>query len=297
MSSEQLNNLLTTKVEDNVPLSILLPNTVEIMEIKQEMEHRDEEMPVTMKRELESEPENCPQPIGQLVKFTGEGEERKRHYEKFQFHGTKYELNDTVVLTPEDANKKPYVAIIKDIYVEDTEGSMMLSVQWFYRPEDVDKKYVRHWKSKDARELLYSTHRDQVIAESVMKSCSVYFVPKNQQIPNRGEYPDFLFCVQSKYPDFFVRLIYDCVKKKVWMLSETNFTKKQRQNFDAVVAKTIEKKRKLRRKQAFPRRNAAEGFVYKNSQNDHIVDEGTADYEESVASTSCVNSDSYLDDF
>ncbi|CAA7014475.1 unnamed protein product [Microthlaspi erraticum] len=138
---------------------------------------------------------------------------------------------------------------------------MMLEVQWFYRPEDVDTKYVRHWKSKDARELLYSLHRDQVIAESVMKICSVYFVPENEQIPNRGEDHEFLLFVKvPEHPDFFVSLFDDCAKKKVWKLSETNFTEQQRQDFDDVVAKTIEKKRKLKRKQAFPKWNAPEGF-------------------------------------
>lgn len=51
-----------------------------------------ERMPVKKKRELESEPEDRPRPIGECYKhfcprslFTSH-----RHYEKFQFRGTTY---------------------------------------------------------------------------------------------------------------------------------------------------------------------------------------------------------------
>ncbi|CAA7060165.1 unnamed protein product [Microthlaspi erraticum] len=184
----------------------------------------------------------------------------------------------------------------------------MLEVQWFYRPEDVDKKYVRHWKSKDARELLYSLHRDEVVAESVMNSCSVCFVPEGKQIPNCGEYPNFI-----------VTRFYDCYIKKLSKLSATCFYEKfcdtiveeeqQPDKLGLFVAKIMsqvglvnnEKKKKSRRKQAFPQRNLykkPEELVDQNKDGLSGVDEGTADNEESVASTSdSVNSDSYLNDF
>lgn len=145
---------------------------------------------------------------------------------------------------------------------------MKLQVQWFYRPEEVDKKYVRTWKSNDSRELLYSFHRDEVIAESVTNSCRVYFMPEGKQIPNRGEYPDFI-----------VKQFYDCVKKKLRKLSNNNFNEQQKQEVDLLVAKTIsllgdllvdieKKKRTLelrQRKQSAPKRfiREAEGRITK----------------------------------
>ncbi|CAA7036552.1 unnamed protein product [Microthlaspi erraticum] len=96
----------------------LPPNTMERTHIKRKMERSAGKMHVKKKRELESKPEDSPQPIGELVKFTRRYPTTnafipKRHYEKFQFHGNTYTLEDTVVLTPKGANKKPYVAIIK----------------------------------------------------------------------------------------------------------------------------------------------------------------------------------------
>lgn len=141
----------------------------------------------------------------------------------------------------------------------------------------MDKKYIRHWKSKDSRELFYSLHRDEVAAESVMNSCCVYFVSDNEQIPNPGEYPDFI-----------VRNFYDCGKKKLWKLSDTVFYKYDQKELDILVAKSIslagdlldiEKKKKSSRKQAFPRRiiKDAEGNnVFKKSQE--LVDQIKVSY-------------------
>ncbi|CAA7021921.1 unnamed protein product [Microthlaspi erraticum] len=273
---------------------------MERTQIKRKMERSAGKMHVKKKRELESKPEDSPQPIGELVKFPGRYPTTnafipKRHYEKFHFHGKTYALEDTVLLTPKGANKKPYVAIIKDIYlyIRDKEESLKLQVQWFYRPEDLDKKYVRHWKSKDARELLYSLHRDEVIAESVMNICSVYFAPEGKQIPNHGE-----------YPDFFVTWFYDCYIKKICKLCDIIFDDdEQQQELDLLVAKTIsqagdlldiEKKKKLRRKSRLIKSHELVDQI----KDGLSVDEGTANNEETIGSTSeSVNSDSYLNDF
>lgn len=91
MSTEQLYQVLISKDEDNVPLSILLPNIKKKKQLKRKKDS-SEQMPLKKKRELESEPKDCPQPIGELVKFTGEGINKKCHYEKFEFHGTSYGL-------------------------------------------------------------------------------------------------------------------------------------------------------------------------------------------------------------
>ncbi|KAF1883428.1 hypothetical protein Lal_00042186 [Lupinus albus] len=50
-------------------------------------------------------------------------------------------------------------------------GSIMVTGQWFYRPEEVERKGGGSWQSHDTRELFYSFHRDEVPAEPVMHKC------------------------------------------------------------------------------------------------------------------------------
>ncbi|KAG2245149.1 hypothetical protein Bca52824_092999 [Brassica carinata] len=61
----------------------------------------------------------------------------------------------------------------------------------------VEKNFVGNWESKDARDLFYSSHYDEVFAESVKHSCILPIVPGNKQIPNRKEHPGFV--VQKLY--------------------------------------------------------------------------------------------------
>lgn len=73
----------------------------------------------------------------------------------------------------------------QDIYIQEKEEYVKLEVQWLYRPEDVEKKYVGKWEPKDSRDLFfYSFHRDEVSAESVKHDCVVHFIQENKQIPN-----------------------------------------------------------------------------------------------------------------
>lgn len=91
----------------------------------------------------------------------------------------------------------------QDIYIQEKEEYVKLEVQWLYRPEDVEKKYVGKWEPKDSRDLFYSFHRDVVFAESVKHDCVVHFIQENKQIPNR-----------RKHPGFIVQNVYDNVKKE-----------------------------------------------------------------------------------
>ncbi|KAM1788042.1 hypothetical protein ACFX11_038383 [Malus domestica] len=52
-------------------------------------------------------------PIGEVVKLSGKGRGRRQHYKAFEYDGTRFDLEDPVLLTPEDTKQKPYVAIIK----------------------------------------------------------------------------------------------------------------------------------------------------------------------------------------
>lgn len=136
---------------------------------------------------------------------------------------------DPVLITPEAKYQKPYVAIIKDI-TQDKEGSVMMTGQWFYRPEEAEKKGGGNWQSNDTRELFYSFHRDEVPAESVMHKCVVHFVPLHKQLPNRKQHPGFI-----------VRKVYDTVERKLWKLTDKDYEDKKQHEIDLLVQKTMKR--------------------------------------------------------
>lgn len=108
------------------------------------------------------------------------------------------------------------------------DGSMMILGQWFYRPEEAEKKGGGNWESSDTRELFYSFHRDEVPAESVMHRCVVYFVPAHKQLPKR-----------QNHPGFIVRKVYDTVEKKLWKLTDKDYEDSKQHEIDLLVEKTM----------------------------------------------------------
>ncbi|PHU27998.1 hypothetical protein BC332_00091 [Capsicum chinense] len=164
-------------------------------------------------------------PIGEVVQVTGKG--KGNHYESFEHDGNDYELEDPVLLLPEGKNQKPYVAIIKDIN-QTKDGNMMVTGQWFYRPEEAMNRAGGNWQSRDTRELFYSFHRDEVPAESVMHKCVVHFVPLNKQIPKRKE-----------HPGFFVQKVYDTEQMRLFKLTDKDYEDNQQHEIDLLVQKTI----------------------------------------------------------
>ncbi|KAF3643923.1 hypothetical protein FXO37_21710 [Capsicum annuum] len=166
-------------------------------------------------------------PIGEVIRVTGKGKGRRNHYESFEYDGNRYELEDPVLLVPEGKNQKPYVAIIKDI-TQTKDGNMMVTGQWFYRPEEAIKRAGGNWQSRDARELFYSFHRDGVPAESVMHKCVVHFVPLNKQIPKRKE-----------HPGFFVQKVYDTEQRRLFKLTDKDYEDTKQHEIDLLVQKTI----------------------------------------------------------
>ncbi|GJN12922.1 hypothetical protein PR202_ga31249 [Eleusine coracana subsp. coracana] len=167
-------------------------------------------------------------PIGKPVKVTGKGKKQKKHYASFEYEGNTFELEDPVLLTPEDRSQKPYVAIIKDI--TETEGNLNVTGQWFYRPEEADRKGGGSWTARDTRELFYSFHIDDVPAESVMHKCVVHFIPLRKKIPSRKEHPGFI-----------VQKVYDAVEKKLWNLTDKDYEDSKQQEIDLLVKKTVDR--------------------------------------------------------
>ncbi|CAL5442519.1 uncharacterized protein LOC114321858 [Camellia sinensis] len=166
-------------------------------------------------------------PIGDVARVSGKGRGRKSHYEAFEYDGLRYDLEDPVLLVPEESNQKPYVAIIKDI-TQTKDGSMMVTGQWFYRPEEAEKKGGGNWQSCDSRELFYSFHRDDVPAESVLHKCVVHFIPLNKQIPNRKQHPGFI-----------VQKVYDTEQRRLFKLTDKDYEDNKQHEIDLLVQKTL----------------------------------------------------------
>ncbi|CAH8272984.1 unnamed protein product [Arabidopsis lyrata] len=193
-------------------------------------EEEEEEEGTPPEGEEEEEEEEKPDdacPLGESVTVTGKGKGKRTHFKQFAYDGNTYDLEDPVLLVPEDKSQKPYVAIIKDI-TQTKDGSMMILGQWFYRPEEAEKRGGGNWQSSDTRELFYSFHRDEVPAESVMHRCVVYFVPAHKQLPKR-----------KNNPGFIVRKVYDTVEKKLWKLTDKDYEDSKQHEIDVLVDKTM----------------------------------------------------------
>ena len=104
----------------------------------------------------------------------------------------------------------------------------MVTGQWFYRPEEAERKGGGSWQSRDTRELFYSFHRDEVPAESVMHKCVVHFVPVHKQLPNRKQHPGFI-----------VQKVYDTVERKLWKLTDKDYEDNKQHEIDLLVQKTL----------------------------------------------------------
>ncbi|URD93220.1 BAH domain containing protein [Musa troglodytarum] len=191
-----------------------------------EEEARVEEPEEDDEEEVAMEPQGDAKPIGDVVRVSGKGRSKKMHYSSFEFDGNVFELEDPVLLTPEDYKTKPYVAIIKDI-AQDVDGNVWVTGQWFYRPEEAVKKGGGHWEARDHRELFYSFHLDEVPAESVMHKCVVHFVPLNKKWPLRQQFPGFI-----------VQNVYDTVEKKLWKLTTKDYEGTKQHEIDLLVQKT-----------------------------------------------------------
>ncbi|GFP99310.1 hypothetical protein PHJA_002075100 [Phtheirospermum japonicum] len=166
-------------------------------------------------------------PLGEVVRVSGKGRGRRNHFASFEYDGLHYQLEDPVLLVPEEGDQKPYVAIIKDI-AQTRDGATMVTGQWFYRPEEAEKKGGGSWQSSDTRELFYSFHRDEVPAESVMHKCVVHFIPLNKQIPRRKQHPGFI-----------VQKVYDTEQRKLFKLTDKDYEDNKQHEINLLVEKTV----------------------------------------------------------
>ncbi|XP_073027476.1 ASI1-immunoprecipitated protein 3-like isoform X1 [Primulina eburnea] len=166
---------------------------------KKERKDKDEPGPVAeaeakaedSERETD-EHDDLARSMGEVVRVSGTGKEKRNHYRSFEYDGFQYHLEDPVLLVPEKKNQKPCVAIVKDIY-QTFDGAIMVATHRLYRPEEAVKNGGGYWPSGTMREVFYSFHRTEVPAESVMHKCVLHFIPSDKQIPPRKQLPGFVF--------------------------------------------------------------------------------------------------------
>ncbi|XP_042751531.1 uncharacterized protein LOC122194620 [Lactuca sativa] len=169
--------------------------------------------------------------IGNVVRVSGEGESKRNHFKGFEADGVSYELEDTVLVSPEELNiyMKPSVTIIKDIS-ETVDGRIMVNGRKFYRPEFAEEENGGKWESRGERELFYSFEEIEFAAESVMHKCRVHFVPPNKTIPNVRE-----------YPGFFVEKAYDAKSKRLCGILDVGHGDSRQLELFVLVQKTIDR--------------------------------------------------------
>ncbi|KAG5070224.1 hypothetical protein AAZX31_01G205100 [Glycine max] len=227
MNHRRRTQVVTSDDEEETPNPQYTQKRTRLSEQDNSNENKEEQ-----KKEAVSKlprPVEDAKPIGEPIKSSGKGKKEKRHYESFEFNGIKYTLEDHVLFKPEEKGQKPYAGIIKDI-TQGNNGNVVVTGQWFYRPEEAEKKSGGNWKSCDTRELFYSFHRDDVHAEAVMHKCVVHYVPQHKQLPKRKDHPGFI-----------VQKVYDNVEKKLWRLGDKGFEDIKQQEIDVLLEKTLQR--------------------------------------------------------
>ncbi|KAK9059293.1 hypothetical protein SSX86_021912 [Deinandra increscens subsp. villosa] len=169
-------------------------------------------------------------PIGDVVRVSGVGESRRKHFNAFEAaDGVCYELEDTVMVVPDEqnVNGKPSVAVIKDITATQ-DGRVTVTGQRFYRLEVAENENGEKWESSESRELFYSFDKTEFPADAVMHKCRVHFIPPNKEVPRAKDHPGFI-----------VRKVYDSKYKEITELVDAGYDECKQQEINVLVKKTI----------------------------------------------------------
>ncbi|CAM8941108.1 unnamed protein product [Rhodiola kirilowii] len=181
-------------------------------EEREESGEREEEEPVSEddedEEEEEEDVEDRPKPIGSSIGSADKGCEL---YFAFESDGKVYELEDAVMLAPEDGELRPGVAIIKEIR-QAVNGKISVILRWLYRPEEVNIKDDPRWLLYNTRELLLTDHKEEVPVATILYKCVVHFLPSHKQLPNRRVHPGFV-----------VQHFYDHLKQRVFGITDEGY--------------------------------------------------------------------------
>ncbi|KAI3424508.1 uncharacterized protein J3R85_010617 [Psidium guajava] len=150
------------------------------------------------------------------------------HYEAFESEGIQYALEDTVLVAPVKLCQNPNVAIIKDI-ARTSNGSIMVTLQWFYRPEEVEKKGSGSCQACDLRELFIVSVETR-FGQSVCCTSAWYTL--------------FRFTSSSlieKRIRLHSAMIYDTVEKKLRKFTNKNYVGQKQLEIDILLQKTLQR--------------------------------------------------------
>ncbi|KAG0479953.1 hypothetical protein HPP92_010811 [Vanilla planifolia] len=184
------------------------------------------------------EEEELAKPVGTVVRSSGRGRNKMHHYAAFEIHEKVIELEEAMLLVPEQPASKPYIGILKDVKAKPNGGRVTVLVQWLYRGEEALREGDEPltWPARD-RELFLSFHCDEVTADAVMHKCVVHYVTPEVDVEE----------AKARRYGFFVQKVYDVRKKVLWDLtdvvaggSKNGFREAERKQVERLLRQTEE---------------------------------------------------------
>ncbi|KAF5816061.1 putative BAH domain-containing protein [Helianthus annuus] len=226
--------LFSSDCSPSSPLSLPEPQKKRKMILYDDDEEEVNQVSLPLQEEDEEEDEEVGEnvkPIGDIIRVSFIEGYRRDHYYGFQANGASYELEDVVLVVPDEVgiNMKPSVAMIKDISATQ-DGMITVTGQRFYRLEVAVNENGKKWKSSESRELFYSFDKTEFSADLVLHKCRVHFIPPNKEIPRAKDQPGFI-----------VRRVYDSKYKELTELVDTGYDDCKRHEINLLVEKTIVK--------------------------------------------------------
>ncbi|XP_052181609.1 uncharacterized protein LOC127794498 [Diospyros lotus] len=161
----------------------------------------------------------------------GENGKRSRHMrslpspvaaDSFLKDGRKIYVGDCALFKP-PGDSRPFIGIIRWLTLN-KENIVQLGVNWLYRPAEV-KLGKGLLLDAEPNEVLYSFHKDEIPAASLLHPCKVAFLPKGVELP-------------SGISSFVCRRVYDIANKCLWWLTDQDYIDERQEEVDQLLQKT-----------------------------------------------------------
>ncbi|KAG6470068.1 uncharacterized protein LOC122031312 [Zingiber officinale] len=143
------------------------------------------------------------------------------HLDSFLKDGRKIHVGECALF--QARNAPPFIGIIRRL-MKCTEDSPKLCVNWLYRPTDL-KLAKGILLDAAPNEVFYSFHKDVIPAASLLHLCKVAFLPKSVELP-------------LGIPAFVCRRVYDITNKRLWWLTDQDYTNERQEEVDQLLNKT-----------------------------------------------------------
>ncbi|XP_024530770.1 uncharacterized protein LOC9645736 isoform X2 [Selaginella moellendorffii] len=135
--------------------------------------------------------------------------------------GRKIEVGECALF--QAGNAPPFIGILRKVTI-DKDTTVRLKVNWLYRPADI--KLARGVPIDAApNEIFYSFHKDDTPAASLLHPCRVAFLRKGVELP-------------SGVSSFVCRRVYDTSHKRLWWLTDRDYTDEHQEEVDQLLNRT-----------------------------------------------------------